>query len=596
MATITPRPVTTLDFDLLKADLIDYIKSNPTFSDYNFEGSALNAIADLLAYNTHNLGYYANMLHSETFLDSAQKRSSVVSRAKELGYCPRSTICSTAFLDITVIGGTGPFYINRGTTFTSSNDNGSYSFLTTDDLVSSVSGIDQKFTAVKVVNGLYATNTFKMDPLTSVRSIFKIPNKNIDTTTLRVFVRDSISSIERTQYFRAENVYESLPTNKSFFLQESYDGFFQIYFGQDVLGVQPGSGSIIEIDYFVSTDLDQADGCRTFSFTGSIGTSTGLNLLTTQVSFGGSDKESINSIKLNAVKSLSAKERAVTASDYQLVLSEQFPFVKSVAVWGGEDNIPPVYGKVFISIQPVSGYTISDSVKREIIIPALKKQSLVTVIPELIDPNYVSLEFEIGAKINPNKTTTSISDLTEAIKAEVRSYVDTVSFFNTDLLQSTLVSSILTLDPGIISVQIDKRIGFRFSPLNGIETTFKNILNNPIVPGSIVSTKFNIVYDGSIIQVQIKESSTSGTLGLFDNEGTLISQVGTVDLTTGSFSFTISLYSYISGNRFIQLYCVPVNQDILTARNQIVTLNSPIEDSTIGLLSNLVVNTEIYTR
>lgn len=596
------RPTTSLDFDDIKTDIIDYIKGNPTFSDYNFEGSALNAIADILAYNTHNMAYYANMLHGETFLDSAQKRSSVVSRAKEMGYLPKSTTCSTAYVDITVNGGTSnAYYITRGTVFSSSNDNGSYPFVVADDATSTLSGVDQKFLSLKLVNGTYISNYFKMDLLSNVRSMFRIPNKNIDLSTLRLFVRNSPSAIERTLYTLGENVYESLPTNRTFFIQESYDGYYQIYFGQNVLGVQPIDGAVIEIDYFVSTELDAADGCRSFAFNGTIGSSTSVTIVTTQVSFGGADKEDINSIKINAVKSNSARERAVTASDYQLAIQEQFSFIKSVAVWGGEDNVPPVYGKVFIAIQPVSGFTVSNSVKRDVILPLLKSRSLVTVIPEIVDPAYISLEFTVNTKINPHKTTTSVDDIKGAIVSSIRSFVSNVSKFNTDLLHSTIIANILNVDPGIVSAEIAKRVGFRISPLSNIVSTFTNSVNNPIVRGSIESTKFNIVNGNQVVPVRIRELNTTTTtntvsIGMFDDNGTLIAPVGTADLDTGNFNFTLSVYSYLTGNRYIQMYCTSKLQDILTARNQIVVLNTSVEDPVIGLLPNITVNTEIYIK
>ena len=399
----TLRPATELDFDKIKSEIIEFIKTNPVFSDYNFTGSALNAICDILAFNTHTNAYYANMLHNEGFIDTAQKRSSVVSHAKSLGYTPRSSVCSVAFVNITTAATNAneQLFIDRGTSFSSSNDNGSYSFSVVNTSPSKLVNDQHSFVDLKLVNGVYTTNTFSVDTIANVRSIFTIPNSGVDVSTLRVFVRDSISAVEKTEYFLTDNVYELNSTSKVYFIQESYSGFFQIFFGDNVIGIQPSALNVIDIDYFVTLDTNSADGCRLFGFDGTLGASNSINIETTQVSFGGADKESIESVKYNAVKSNSAKGRAVTTSDYVLLLKEKFDFVKTASVWGGEDNVPPIFGKVFISIQPVSGYTISDSVKTDVISPVIRANSLMTIGIEYVDPSYLDLNFRTKIKYNP---------------------------------------------------------------------------------------------------------------------------------------------------------------------------------------------------
>lgn len=607
----TTRPVTELDFDYIKADLINYIKTNPTFTDYAFEGSALNAIIDVLSYNTHNNAYYANMLHNESFLDTAQKRSSVVSRGKELGYIPRSTVGSTAYLDIFFTGGTTDFAetLSRGTSFSSTNDIGAYTFLVAEDYQSDDSVSPRSFKNVKIINGVQAQNYFVVDTTTNLRSIFTLPNQLIDTSTLKVFVRDSIGSVNRTEYFLGSNVYGLTSASKVYFLQESHDGHFEIYFGSDVVGKQPINGNVIDVDYFSSTQQELADNCRLFAIGSALGTASTINIVTTQVSFGGSIKEDIDSIKYNAVKANSAKERSVTPNDYELMVKSKFNFVKSVSVWGGEDNIPAVYGKVFLSIQPVSGYVISDRVKHDIITPAIRATSPMTIGLEFVDPTYLNLSFETKIKFNPYKTTINKFGAENLVRNAIVSYVNSIKTFNKDYIESVLSNIISTVDSGVVSVDLTKRLGFTLSPILGIESNFIKNLGNQIVPGTIASTKFNIFYD-QLLTVTIKEIpgmlsiafdpdgsvNTKQELGLFDSNGILVKSIGSVNLNTGKFNFTFSTFSYLTDSRFISISSELVNRDISTYRNDILNLTVDKEDSEIGLYNNNIVLAEIYVK
>lgn len=604
------KPITELDFDQLKSSIVDFIKTNPTFSDYNFEGSALNALIDVLAFNTHTNAYYANMQHNEGFLDTAQKRSSVVSRSKELGYMPRSCVCSQAYVNINVVGipTNTSVSIPRGTVFNSKNDNGNYQFIVADTVSTNVVGTSRLFTSVKLVNGKNVKNTFTVDPNTNIRSIFTIPNKNIDTSTLKVFVRASSGAIEKTEYFLATNAYELTSNSNVYFLQESYNGNYQIYFGNGVIGIEPSIGNVIDVDYVVTDNFSDADGCRIFTFNGTIGSATNITITTTQLSFGGSDKESLESIKYNATKSNSARERSVTVNDYELMLKKEFNFIKSVSVWGGEDNVPPVYGKVFISIQPLGGYAVSTAVKKDLIAPVIRKTSLLTILPEFVDPTYTNLEFTTKIKFNSSKTTSTQIDIESTIKDVVRDYIDSISTFNVDYLESTLQNKILDIDTGIVSVAIDKRIGFKMTPIIGVVSNHNRTLNNAIEVGTIKSTKFVAYYDGAktvvireIPDTYVKVLNADGTinlvvsLGLYENN-TLIKDIGTVNLDTGEFNISYYLYAYISSTRSVSITCDTISKDIVVKRNQILNLDISGEDSSIGLLDNNVVMTELYVK
>lgn len=603
-------PSTELDFDKIKANIIEFMKGDATFTDYNFEGSALNTLINILAYNTHTMAFLASASHSERFLDSAQRRASVVSKAKELGYTPKSVSCSSAYLNITSVGATGLISLPRGTVFSTSNENGSFEFSVAETATSIQNGLNQKFSSVRLVEGVRVNNTFIVNTATNIRSVFTIPNKNVDTSTLKVYIRGSGNLLTQTEFRLAENVYDLISTANVYFLQESYDGFYQIYFGGNVIGRQPSNNDIIDIDYFVSTSLDAPDGCALFGFTGTFGNGTSTILETSQVAFGGSGKESIDSIKVNAVKSNSAKERTVSVSDYQLALHEKFNFIKSSSVWGGETNIPPVYGKVFISLQPVSGYTISSSVKKDVIAPVLRKSSVMSIIPEFVDPEYTFLSFNTKIKFNASKSTYSQSVVESAVKTQIATYISSISEFNTDYLESSLLASVTSVDPGVVSASISKRLGFKVSPIFGKETNFSKYTNNAIVQGSISSTLFNVIHNGVYTTVSINEipgktvtvqtisngAQTIDSLGLYSTSGEFIGDIGTVNLATGKFDIAFSVASYVTGSRFVKVSFEIISPDIVTSRNQILALDLIPADIAIGLLDNNTVTTEVYAK
>lgn len=607
------NPLIDLDFDQIKSAIIDYIKnSDTTFTDYNFEGSALNSIIDILAYNTHTNAYYANMLHSESFLDTAQKRSSVVSRAKELGYTPKSTTGSNAYVNIYTDGlstQSTVFYIPRGTVFTSSNDSGSYQFLAKNDYFSKLDGTNGNrhvFADVNLVSGIYLSNSFTVNTLTNVRSIFTIPNEMIDTSTLRVFVKDSANSVDRTEYKLAKNVFDTERGSEIYYLQESYTGNFEIYFGDNILGKQPADGNVIQIDYFASTTPDAPNGCRFFSsdltFDGGVAIG---SIDTTQVAFGGAYKDSLETIKFNALNTNVSKNRAVTASDYSTLLISNFPFIKSVNSWGGEDNLPPVFGKIFLSLQPVSGFTISDSVKTTQILPVIKKNSLVTITPEFVDPSYTFLEFSTRAKYVKNRTLLTKSLIESYVRSTISSYVSNISSFNSEYLHSQLIKNCLAIDPSISTIDIKVNIAKNIVPYVGVSTTSIFSFNNELLDGSITSTKYYMISNGESVLVSLKQIPDSYAdaiktipyIGAYNSDNQLVRNVGTVNLKTGEVNVTINVSSFVTSTiKFVKFKATTSDLNISTRNNQILALDANLKDGPSGLIDNNYILVEEYLK
>jgi hypothetical protein len=609
------NPLIDLDFDQIKTAIIDYIKnSNSTFTDYNFEGSALNSIIDILAYNTHTNAYYANMLHSESFLDTAQKRSSVVSRAKELGYTPKSITGSNAYINIYTTGLSSQstvFYIPRGSVFTSSNESGSYQFLAKNDYFSKLDGVNGTgnrhiFSDVNLISGVYLSNSFTVDILSNVRSIFTIPNESIDTNTLRVFVKDSANSVERTEYKLASNVFDAERGSLIYYLQESYTGNFEIFFGDNILGKQPVNGNVIEIDYFASEMPDSPNGCRFFAsditFDGGVGVA---SIETTQVAFGGSYKDPLETIRFNALNTNISKNRAVTASDYSTLLISNFSFIKSVNSWGGEDNLPPVFGKIFLSLQPVTGFTISDSVKNSQILPVIKKNSLVTITPEFVDPAYTFLEFTTKAKYVKNRTLLTKSLIESYIRATISTYVSNISSFNSEYLHSQLIKECLAIDASISSVDIKVNIAKNIVPYIGVSTTSMFSFNNELTDGSITSTNYYMISNGETVLVSLKQIpgsysdaiNTIPFIGAYNSDNQLIRNVGTINLKTGEVNITINVSAFVTSTvKFVKLKATTYDLNISTKNNQILALDANLKDGPSGLIDNNYILVEEYLK
>lgn len=604
----TAKTYVQLDFDTIKSELINHIKTNPQFSDYVFEGGALNAIVDILAYNTHANAYYANMAHNESFLDTAQTRGSVVSRAREHGYTPRSITGASAYLDVSALGATNAT-ITRGTTFTGTNEFGSWSFLAMDDKsgVRTANGVT--WTNLLVKHGSRVQNTFVVGGPGDARKIYTIPNINVDTSTLKVWVRETPAAQTRSEFFKVTSAYDNLAATRAYWLQESHDGRFEIYFGNDVLGIQPPAGSLIEIDYFVVDAAESANACNSFVYSGSFGPGTSNTVIVTQPSTGGALNESIDNIRSNAVRSSAARARAVDVNDYAVLLRQKFDFIRSASIWGGEDAVPPQYGRVFISLLPTDGGTITDAVKRNVIMPVIRSYGILTVQPVFVDPEYTTLNLSTQIKYNPNRSTLSFDAIRLAVENRVDEYIAGISDYNRDYIGSELVGSIHDLDSGIMSVSTITRLGFMLNPALGQMTGHSKELNNPIAPLSVTSTKFQILTD-VVHTVSIHETDAdpvivaqadgsfveSRTLGLFDASDLLISTCGTVNLTTGRIDLQFSLNGYLTDTRAIHISCLGANSDISVRRNQVLIKNPYPADSAINLADPDVVDVIYYAK
>ena len=483
--------ITELDFDTIKTNLKAFLQSQSEFTDYNFDGAGLSYLLDILAYNTHYQAYYLNMVANESFLDTAITRDSVVSSAKNLGYIPKSMTSAVATVNITVDSGTTTpdiLTLPRGTTFLSNLIDGkSYNFVVRDTLNISKSNTSFVFENVDLYEGNFTSSTFVQNNSSNPKQVFTIPDNNIDTTSLQVVVTDVSSNTAAETYTLVTDATELSTTSPVYYIQEGIGGYFQIYFGGDNVGKSIPDGSIVTVSYII-TNGSNPNGANVFTGAMPIGAYTNYTVTTVNVASGGDSRETIQSIKNNAPLSFAAQNRLITSNDYKAVLSKEYPQASSIAVWGGEDEIPKVYGKVLVSIKPKTGYYISDSEKQRIINELILPKSVLSVKSDIIDPDYIFLRLSVEVKYNKNKTVLSPDALKNAIATTIYSYqVTDLDKFDGVFNTSPIIQNILAIDKSIVSCDINVRLSKKIDPTFNVKRTYTIQFGNKLLRGSIDS-------------------------------------------------------------------------------------------------------------
>ena len=491
MAANSNIQLTTLDFDNLKNSLIGFLKKQDTFKDYNFEGSALNTLIDLLAYNTQYNAYYLNMVSNEMFLDSATQRSSVVSHAKLLDYTPKSAIAPTAivnvlFNNVTVGSLTLPAY----SIFTSSAINGvNYTFVTTSSYTVNTSNNSVLFAGVEIKQGVPASYQFLVDSTTNPNYTFEIPDNTIDTTTIQVLVQQSSSNSSYTTFNLSTNYLNLNGTTPVYFLEEALNGNYQISFGDGILGLKLTDGNIITVNY-ISTEGTSAAGANSFVMMQTLNGFSPSSVSPVYAASTGGQKESISSIKYTAPKTFSAQNRAVTVDDYITLIQENnqgFSF-DAVNVWGGQDNNPPVYGQVFVCLKPSGATTLTETQKQLILKNVLQPISILTVNSTIVDPDYNYVQVISSVLYDSKATNYTSSQITQLVTAAIQQFSTTkLNTFNSTFTSSDLIIGIQNADPSIVTNDTSIRLQKKFYPLLGSPTTYSLYYNTPLKKGILTS-------------------------------------------------------------------------------------------------------------
>jgi hypothetical protein len=460
--------ITDLDFNTIKTNLKRYLQSQTTLQDYNYEGSALSTLLDVLAYNTQYQAYYLNMVANEMFLDSALQRSSVVSHAKLLNYTPQSAAAPRAQIDLVMNNvTTSSLTLPKFTSFLSEAIDGvSYRFVTLNSTTENTDLANNTvtFNDLVIKQGEPVTLSFTYDSAANPTAIFELPDTNVDTTTISVVVQQSTSN-SSSQVFTLVDDYLALNgTTKAFFLQEATNGFYQIYFGDGILGEALTDGNVVSVSYIITSGTAATDA-NNFVLMDTISGFSSSTITPVQAATQGAERETIESIKYTAPKSYAAQGRAVTKEDYIFLIQNNsgvFP-IDAVNVWGGEENDPPVYGVVFVAIKPSGGYLLTPSQKSIIEEQIIKPISVLTVQPRIIDVDYNYLVINSNILYDPKLTTLTSSQLqTQTLTAIQGFAADTLNTFNSTFQLSTLISTVQSVSPSFItndaSIALQKRL------------------------------------------------------------------------------------------------------------------------------------------
>lgn len=477
--------LTSLDFNTLKTNFTTFLRSQDTFKDYNFEGSGMSVLLDVLAYNTQYNAYYLNQVANEMFLDSAVQRPSVVSHAKLLNYTPKSAIAPTAEVNVTVTNVTTDSSLTLAaySSFLSSDIDGvNYNFINTDSYTVNVVNNSAIFENVKIKQGVLSSYNYTVDTTANPTLTFEIPDETVDTTTLKVVIQQSSSNSSYDIYNLATSVLSLDGTSKVYFLQESLNGTYEIYFGDGVVGKTLNYGNIVNISY-LSTEGFAAEGANSFVLMDNIGQYPASSVDSVLPATQGGDKESIESIKLQAPKTYSAQNRAVNKNDYIVALQQNTLGISfdAVNVWGGEQNDTPVYGQVFISLKPAGVYRLTDTQKSQIIDEVIKPISVVTVSPTVVDPDYTYLKLVVDVLYDPKKTTLTASQIQDGVKSAVGTFAtNSLNTFNSTFNGYDLLNAVQNYNSSIITSEYDLRMEKKFLPNLTSSTTYKLYYNSPL--------------------------------------------------------------------------------------------------------------------
>jgi hypothetical protein len=615
MRNTSNTPINALGFDEIKSNLKEYLRGQDQFKDYNFEGSALNIILDLLAYNTHYQAFYANMAANESFIDSAVIRESVVSLAKHLGYTPRSKKAARLVVDaILTPGGVdtvftqtviqGKQFIERGTIFRGKDTNGkSVNFVNLDNYKAVRRGGDNIVRDIVLYQGYLKQVSFVANTQGGTNAMFIIPDRSVDIDTISLFVQRSQTDSTGSQelWNRSTDINRLNSTSNAFFVQESREGFWEIYFGDGIVGKAVENGNIVTIRYLVTNGsegngigFDETSVKRAITCNDSRVTEVRIQTDDNddvQVSFGGEDSEDTESIRFYAPRNYQAQDRAVTSDDYKAILGREYAQrAESFFIWGGEENDPPQYGKVFISIKPRVGSRLSTAEKRAIENTILGEKNLVTITPEVVDPDLLYINPSVKVYYDESKTTLNSTGVESRVVELIKTFGDSyLGLFQRNFRMSKFSSTIDGSSPAVNSNSTDITLTKRFEPNIGraapYTVNFDNALLHPVDGYTPILSSDIFGYTDTTSTAVVKPSVDAfvdddgyGNIRVYKQVGTtkvyLSRNTGTIDYTTGKIFLRNFKIEYLDdGKTELSLTVVPQNRDIFARRNQIILID-----------------------
>jgi len=585
MAANNALLVTDLNFDKIKDNLQEYLSSQNEFKDYDFESSGLQTIIQLLAYNTYQNAVYTNFVSNEMFLDSALIRNNVVSRAKALGFTPTSARGARAQLSVTVepVGSPDSIVVPSNTVFTSTVDGVTYKFHSTDTVTFDRSDLGVYTELVDIKEGDRVQESYTVSSVNPAR--YLLSNENSDTTSLSVTVQQSVSNTAVRVFRLADDITRIDGDSAVYFLQESNDGTYEVQFGDNIIGKKPVDGNIVKLNYSVCNG-PIVNGTSTFKGPATIAGSSSYSVITTSKASGGSNPQSVDSIKFNAPKNFAAQNRAVTANDYKSILLNNAPDLQTISVWGGEKNSPPVYGKVYISAKPFNDAVLTASRKNELI-ELLDDRNAVTIEPVFVDAQYLYVVPSIQVNYDPNFTNKSGNTLLNNVQQVLSDFNNKqLGIFNNNFYMSELIKKVDDIDASVVNVSVTFDMQRRFIPNLTITQAYGVDFNNPI----------NNPHVGHKYSIRSSAFTYKGFTCYFDDDGNgklriyrlasgkrvyVVGNAGAVNYTLGSVRISAIKFTAFDGDG-IKINAVPANQSIKSTRSQICQL----ADATVNIVNN----------
>jgi len=581
--------VTELDFDNIKDNLKTFLSQQDQLTDYDFEGSTMSVLLDVLAYNTHYNAVYANVLANEMFLDSADLRNSIVSHAKHVGYTPRSATSPIAFLNVVVNNATGStLTAARGTTFTTSVDGTSYNYVVKDaTTITPVDGV-YTFSSLPVYEGTLVNNKFTVD-VSNADQRFLIKNALADTTTLKVTVQNSTSDTTTSTYTLASDLADVTSSSKVYYLEGAEDQQYEVKFGDGVLGAALSTGNIVTLSYIV-TSAESSNGASSFSLSGSLGGFDDVTVTTATNSANGAQPETPDSIRFNAPRQYASQNRTVTPKDYESKVKQIYTNAQSVQVWGGEDNSTPVYGRVYISIKPVAGATLTEATKTDII-TQLKNFNVASITPVIEDPETTSLQLSVDVKFDAKSTTRTADSIKALVSSAITTYnTNNLGQFDSIFRHSKFIETINKVDTAILSNITTVKMHKSFTATTTSATTYtigyNNAFYNPHsghnASGGGVLTSSGFKINGDTTNEYFLDEDGAGNVRLYYLVGQTRTYtnnaIGTIDYTNGSItlnSLFITEVSNVDGasSTAVRLTVIPNSVDVIPVRNQVLEID-----------------------
>lgn len=574
--------ISELDFENIKGNLKEYFQNHPNqkYSDWDFEGSGLSLLLEVLAYNTHYNAVLSHIAMNETYLDSAQIRSNVVSRAKLLNYTPRSRTAPKATLSLTFDSSVGPgeFVLTAGKKFKTIVDDVAYYFITRNTYSAFQVGTTYTLNDVEVYEGKTKTQRFLIDATDGEQKLI-INDSTIDTSTLKVKVYDTAASTSYEVYELWSTFTNITGESRIYFLTENTDGQYEVRFGNGVFGKKPSTQNVVEFEY-LSTKGEEANGATQFEWSDANPAPIAITL--TSRASNGAEKEGIESIRFNAPLSFQSQDRAVTATDYRTLIRSNFTNIDTMSIWGGQDNDPPVYGKCFISIKPPGAETLSDQQKQDIL-DLLAKKRVITVIPEIIDPEFTYIYLDVLFKYDSSKTTLSNGELKNLVRDSIRDYnSDILTKFDGVFRYSEFLNVIDETDLAILNstvrVYTYKTVNLIYGSLVPQEIKYEFEFNGTVDQSKSIISSDPWSYNGftlSLADEPIPDQDALRNIYAFrkNEKGETVkvfSDLGKIDIETG----IITLQPVpVNKNETINIYVKPRSNDIVAKRNRLLSID-----------------------